>query len=125
MIRKNIFSILVALIILYLSLAPSNNFEDVPVIDIPNIDKIAHFLMYLTFMSVIIFENRKKIKYVSQLIYIGIIPFVYGISMEILQMLFTTTRNGSLFDILFNFLGILFSALLWLWIKPQRKQLIK
>ena len=59
MIKKNNFSILVALIIMYLSLANSHTFEKVPLINIPNFDKIVHFGNVFWLMSVIIFENRK------------------------------------------------------------------
>ena len=61
MIKKNIFSILVALIIMYLSLTNSHTFDKVPLIKIPNFDKIVHFGMYFRLMSVIILENRKNI----------------------------------------------------------------
>jgi VanZ family protein len=125
MIKRNVFSIFVALIIMYLSLVPSDSFDKIPLIKIPYIDKIVHFTMYLTLMSVIIFENRKKIKEVHKLIFIGLVPFGYGVLLEVLQSIFTSTRFGSIFDILFNTLGILCSVMLWLYIKPLRKQFIK
>lgn len=125
MIKKNIFSIALALLILYLSLAPGDSFDKVSLINIPHFDKIAHFVMYLTFMSVIIFENRKRIKDTKQIVYIALIPFSYGIIMEIFQFLFTSTRTGSLYDILFNLAGVIFSILIWFYIKSRRRRLLR
>jgi len=125
MVKNNIFSILVALIIMYLSLANSHTFDKVPLINIPNIDKVVHFGMYFSLMSVIIFENRKTLIKTSRLFLTGLIPLFYGILMEILQATLTVTRTGSVFDALANGAGILVSIFLWLLIKPLRKEIIR
>lgn len=122
MLKKNIFSIIVALIIMYLSLASSDTFDKVPLFNIPYLDKIVHFLMYFGLMSVIIFENRKVLKTTHNLFLTALIPLLYGILMEILQAAFTETRSGSFYDVLFNSTGILVSLLLWLWVKPLLKE---
>ena len=119
MLKKNFFSILVALIILYLSLASSETFSKVHFINIPHIDKIIHFLMYSGLMSVIIFENRKLVNSKSRLMLVALIPFFYGILMEILQTTITTSRSGSIFDVMANSAGIIISSLLWWIIKPH------
>ena len=119
MIKKNILSILVALIILYLSLANADTFKKVSLISFPNIDKVVHFGMYFCFMSAIIFENRKTLKKNSQLFLTCLIPFFYGILMEFLQAVLTVNRFADIYDVLFNTFGILISILLWLWIKPS------
>ena len=125
MVKKNILSILVALIILYLSLASSDTFKNVPLIDIPNFDKVVHFFMYFGFMSVIIFENRRTIKSNKQLFLIALIPFFYGILMELLQSAVTSTRSCSLFDAAFDTIGIVAALLLWLRFKPLVKDSLK
>lgn len=126
MIKKNIFSILVAMVILYLSLTSSETFVKVSFFNIPYFDKIVHFGMYFGLMSVIIFENRKSIKSIRQLLLIALIPLFYGILMEILQAVLTTTRSGSFFDAIFNLAGILVSVLLlWLWIKPAPAESVR
>jgi len=119
MIRKNIFSIIVALIIMYLSLADSDSFDNVFFADIPYFDKIVHFLMYAGLMSVIILENRKEISGNLKLFTIALIPLTYGILMEILQLTVTSGRSANIYDIIFNSAGIITSALLWLLIKPH------
>jgi VanZ family protein len=126
MIKRNIFSILVALIILYLSLANAHTFDKVSsIIDFPNIDKVVHFGMYFSLMMVLVFENRKIIKGFRNLFIIGLIPFSFGILMEILQATLTVTRTGSVFDALANGAGILVSIFLWLLIKPLKKEIIR
>jgi VanZ family protein len=125
MIKKNKFSILVALIILYLSLANADTFNKVPLFNIPNLDKIVHLGMYFGFMSVIIFENRTSIKKGVHLFLLALIPLFYGILMEVFQETLTTTRNGSIYDVIFNSAGILISLILWLWIKPFMKEQVR
>ena len=125
MIIKNKFSILVALIILYLSLANSDTFNEIPLFNIPNLDKFVHLGMYFSFMSVIIFENRTTIKKGVHLFLIALIPLFYGILMEVFQATLTTTRNGSIYDVIFNSAGILISLILWLWIKPFMKDQVR
>jgi VanZ family protein len=121
MIRKNIFSILTAAIIFYLSMANSHTFDKVPII-IPNFDKIVHFGMYFGLTSVLIFENRKTVKSDGNLFFLSLIPFFYGIILEIMQSVFTSTRTGSIFDVLADSAGIVVSILLWLWIKSSKAE---
>jgi VanZ family protein len=118
MIRKNIFSIIVALIILYLSLTNSDTFDKVPLFNIPHLDKIVHFLMYAGLMTVILFENRKIIFLQRQIVFAALIPFFYGILMELLQASLTDTRSGSIYDAFFNTAGIIAAGLIWFFVKP-------
>jgi VanZ family protein len=117
MVKRNFFSIFVALIILYLSLANSQTFDKVPLIKIPHLDKVVHFLMYFSLMSVIIMENRNYLKRTGSLLLLAAIPLLYGILMEILQLL-TSTRSGNIYDAFADGAGIVFSLLLWLLLKP-------
>lgn len=125
MARKNIFSILLALFILYLSLVSSDKFQKVTFLNIPYIDKLVHFGMYFALMSVIIFENRKRIRRTWHLFLAVLIPLSYGILMEIFQTTLTSSRTGNCYDILFDSAGIFVSLLLWLYIKPVNKESIK
>ena len=112
MIKKNILSILVTLLIIYLSLAPSDDFDKLS-INIAYIDKFIHFMMYLTLMSVIIFENRKKIKDFRPLFLLAVFPLTLGIALEIFQMLLGFGRTGSIYDVFANITGVIVSGLLW------------
>lgn len=99
-------------------MASSNTFDKVPIINIPNIDKIVHFGMYFGLMSVIILENRKTMKGTYSLLLIALIALSYGILIEIMQAELTVTRSGNFYDALADFAGILVSILLWLLLKP-------
>jgi len=118
MIKKNIISVTVALVIMYLSLSNANTFDKVSIFNFPFMDKIVHFGMYFALMSSIIFENRKNFKNLRGLLLSAIIPLLYGILMEILQSTITVNRSGSVFDVLANSVGIIVSVLVWLWVKP-------
>lgn len=113
MIKKNFFSLSVAILIMYLSLSGTEKLEPSFFSKIPHFDKIAHFLMYFGFMSVIIFENRKTLKTTGKLLLSAIVPFLFGLLMEILQFYITLNRSGDFYDALFNLMGILFSVFIY------------
>jgi VanZ family protein len=125
MLRKNKLSILVAIIIGYLSLTSSHTFDKVPEFNIPYFDKVVHFGMYFGLMLMITIENRKSVKSLKQLFLIGFIPLFYGILIEILQSSFTVTRNGNFFDAVADYAGILFSILVCLLIKPLKNEILE
>jgi VanZ family protein len=122
MIRKNLFSILTGLLLLYLSLANAEKFQKIKLAEIPHIDKIVHFGMYFLLMSVIIAEHCREIKSPAKLLWLAFIPLSYGIIIEVLQATITTTRSGDFYDALFDALGILCSVLLWLVIKSLMRE---
>ena len=113
LLKKNIFSLITALIILYLSLAPSDTFNKVSVFDLPFIDKIVHLCMYFGLTIVLLYENRSMMKRTKNLFLLSIIPFVYGILMEFLQSWLTETRHAEFFDALFDLFGILLALISW------------
>ena len=122
MIKNNVYSILVALIIMYLSLTNSHTFDRVSVLEsIPNFDKFVLVGMYFVLMSAIILEHRNSLRIPRQLFIMGLIPFSYGILMEILQATITRTRTGDVYDALADAIGVLLSIMLWLWFNPARK----
>jgi VanZ family protein len=125
MIRKNIFSISVGLLILILSLAGADKFQKIDTLGIKGIDKIAHFLMYLVFMSVILFENRKRITVISRVFIMSMIPACFGLLMELLQSWVTVSRSGSIYDLLFNLSGILLSILIFWFVWLRNKNMVR
>ncbi|WP_418887492.1 VanZ family protein [Mangrovimonas futianensis] len=78
------------------------------------IDKIFHFCAYLLFNGfwfatfVIRFGKRKRIAFFYAIIF----SVIFGIIIECLQWLITTSRSFDLIDILFNIAGVLVSSLL-------------
>ena len=121
MIKRNKFSILLVILITYLSLTSSDTFKRVPELHIPHLDKIVHLGMYFSLMLIIAFENRKYIKSPLNMLLIGIIPLCYGILIELIQSYLTSSRYGSAFDAISNMAGIILAVLLWCWIKPSTK----
>jgi VanZ family protein len=113
MIKKNALSFIVSLVIMYLSLSGTEELGSSFFSRIPHFDKIAHLLMYFGFMSVIIFENRKTLRTFRKLLLAAIIPFLYGLLMEILQVYITQNRSGEFYDALFNLIGILLSVFIY------------
>jgi VanZ family protein len=125
MIRKNKFTIVTAMVILYLSLAGSITFGQSGILNIPYIDKIGHFGLYFTLMSVIILEHKNLFQNTRQLLLVALIPFFFGNLIEILQMTLTSNRKGEILDALANSAGITIALFLWLFVKPYYKQEFK
>lgn len=83
---------------------------------IPGLDKVAHFVIYASFCSVILFEyyrshdkaDRNRIFWFAV-----ILPIAFSGIMEISQSCLTTYRSGDFVDFLFNALGVFSAALLW------------
>jgi len=117
MLKRYKYSLILSLLILYLSLKNADDLNKVQFLNIPHFDKIAHFCMYFTLMSIFILETRKSKVMNSSVLLLALFPFFYGIILEILQATLTTTRSGNVFDVIFNTLGILFSLIVWLLIK--------
>jgi VanZ family protein len=113
MLRKNLLSISVAAVIMYLSLTSSDSFSRFKVPPIPNFDKIVHASMYFALMLSMIFENRKILVTGKSYLFLATIPFIYGVLMELLQMMFTADRQADIFDVLFNLAGIAFAVFFW------------
>ena len=122
MIKRYKYSLLLSLIILFLSLKYADELNKVQFLNIPHFDKIAHLIMYFALMSVIILESRKVAIKNHSLVLMALFPFFYGILMEILQSTITTTRNGSPYDVIFNTVGIILSIAFWLVIRSFYKE---
>ena len=116
------YSLLLSLLIFYLSMKNADELNKIPLIGIPHIDKIAHFGMYFILMSLIIFETNRALIRNRSLLLLSLYPFFYGIVLEILQSATTDSRYGSFYDVIFNTLGILISVLLWLLLKSVCKE---
>lgn len=101
------FSLLLALVIALLSLAPSSRLPDSALYSIPYIDKIAHCIMYGSLGFVALMENRcTRQCIVSHLIIIlGI--FLASTLIEILQATVVPSRAAEWSDLLANSLGLL------------------
>jgi VanZ family protein len=122
LIKKNILSIITALIIMYLSLASSDSFDEVPVFDLPYLDKIIHFGMYFALMMSLLYENRSSNNKFRNQLMLAFIPFIYGILLEFAQLWFTATRSGEIMDAVFDLVGIVFALSAWRIYKNLKKE---
>ena len=118
MVKKNKFSILISLIILYLSFANAKTFENAGLFDVPYLDKFVHFGLYFLFMTVIILEHKDSFANTRQLIVVALIPVFFGGLMELAQAGFTDTRKADILDIMFNTAGTATAVCIWLFYKP-------
>lgn len=123
MINNNKFSIIISIVILYLSLANAKTFEHAGLFDIPYLDKMVHFGLYFSFMSVIIIEHRNFFDNTRKLLLIALIPFFFGSLVELMQAGFTSTRKADFLDIMFNSAGIAVAVFIWLFIRPYYQKL--
>jgi hypothetical protein len=114
MIKKNIFSIITALIILFLSFAKAETFSMFDNLGVRQLDKLVHACMYFAFMLVLLYENRLAVKNTGSLFILAIIPFIFGTLIEFCQSWFTLTRKGDFFDAFSNLIGIFFAIATWL-----------
>lgn len=113
MLRKNLLSISVAAVIMYLSLTGSDSFSRFKIPPIPNFDKVVHASMYFALMLSMIFENRKILVTGKSYLILATIPFFYGVLMELLQYMFTTDRQADILDVIFNLAGIAVAVFFW------------
>jgi VanZ family protein len=112
-VRKQIFlfsAIFWTGVILFLSL---ENAKNIPVINIPYLDKVIHSGFHFVFTILWFLYLKKKFIVASnfKLLFFTIIAsFVLGIAIELMQQYFTTTRNADVFDILANLFGAFLAA---------------
>lgn len=99
-------SIVIGILILWLSLTGSNTMIPGRMLAIPYIDKIGHFAMYAFFSAVLLLDsghwkNTSRFHY-----FILIIPAIFGGLLEIMQMTLTSTRKAELLDLCADLAGV-------------------
>lgn len=101
------FSILLAIVIALLSLAPSSKFPIESVWYIPYIDKIVHIIMYGSFGFVALMESRRTSKSYAFHFLILLAIFLASALIEVLQATVVLSRGAEWVDLLANLLGLL------------------
>lgn len=119
MIKKNIFSIITALVILYLSFANPENLDKISPVHFRGLDKLVHIGLYFIFTSVILLENKNLLIKVNRFLLIILIPLIFGAIIELFQSLLTTYRSGDIFDLFSDMTGILISVLLFIFLRSR------
>lgn len=76
-------------------------------------DKLVHFSGYFVLAFSWFLTFNKKFKLVKPFLLIAVVVFVYGIVIEVCQVLFTASREADGYDILANLGGVLASLLVF------------
>jgi VanZ family protein len=105
-------SIIIGLLILWLSLSGSKTLVPGRMLNIPYIDKMGHFAMYAFFSAMLLLDScrwqtARRFNYL-----ILLIPVIFGALMEIMQMTLTTSRKAETIDLLANIGGVTAGILL-------------
>jgi VanZ family protein len=100
-------SIIIGLLITWLSLSGSKTMVPGRMLDIPYIDKMGHFTMYAFFSAVLLLDSCRWQLNRSFIYPLMLIPLLFGAIMEIMQMTLTTSRKAETFDLLANVGGVL------------------
>jgi VanZ family protein len=123
MVRKNILSIIIALVIIFLSFTGPGTFSKLNIPKIPNLDKLVHMSMYFTFMFALIIDNRARLSTTKSYLMLALLPVLFGATIEILQSLLTKYRTGDFFDACYNLFGVLLALFAWklfIYLKEKR-----
>jgi VanZ family protein len=107
--------ILISLFILYASITTGEKFEKVHFINIPNFDKIVHFIFYLL-LSISLYTSLNRntlIKKSDQVIINLVLVISYGLIIEMLQYYLTSNRQAEIFDVIANTLGCISGILIF------------
>lgn len=99
-------SIIIGILILWLSLSGSKSLIPGKMLGIPYIDKMGHFAMYSFFSGVLLLDScrwrtSRHFRYAVLLF-----PLLFGALMEILQMTLTTSRKAETLDLVANITGV-------------------
>ena len=92
-------------IVAYFCLVESS---EIPTINIANLDKWIHTFFHFVFTLVWFLFLRKQLQYnnvIKPLFYSLLFSLIFGILIEFMQQLFTTTRSGDFFDFIANAIG--------------------
>jgi VanZ family protein len=84
------------------------NAKDIPIIQIPYIDKVVHSVFHFVFTALWFLYFKKKFSsanIVKSLILSFVFSLLFGISIELLQQYITLTRTADVIDVLANILG--------------------
>lgn len=112
-------------VIAVLSVLPANN-KDTGWFDLPNLDKLMHFLFYsiLTLLLMIAFtrQSDKKHPFIHSVLHSFIIVLFYGLILEFIQHFFIDSRTGDSLDVVCNMAGFLFAAIIILIVRARRSK---
>lgn len=104
-------SIIIGLLILWLSLTGSNTLPG-HMLNIPYLDKLGHFAMYGFFSAMLLLDSCRWQTDQRFNYFILLIPFFFGALMEIMQMTLTKSRRAETLDLIADIGGVAAGILL-------------
>ncbi|HCI54726.1 MAG TPA: VanZ family protein [Bacteroidales bacterium] len=119
-IRKNILSIIVAIIIAIVSFMNPGDINKITILKFHNVDKLVHTIMYFALAFTLCYENRNQLLKTKNYINISLIPIIFGLFIEILQPIITRGRTTEPTDELFNLAGTILAVISWYIIKHRK-----
>ncbi len=100
-----------AIFILIICLIPGDNIKNINPINIPYLDKLIHFFMYMV-LSVLLVSSIRRSSFFSKnpnlsYLLIVLLAIIYGGSIELLQRLEIFSRNSDIIDFMANTAGVI------------------
>lgn len=92
-------------VVTYFCLAESNK---LPIINISNLDKCIHAFFHFVFTLVWFLFLRKQLHHnnvMTALLYSFLFSLFFGVGIEFVQQLYTTSRSGDFLDVVANSIG--------------------
>ncbi len=114
--------VLISFIILYGSITSGESFNKAPFLNIPNFDKIIHYIFHLL-LSISFYASLYRnttLNKKEQITITLVLIISYGIIMEMFQYYFTTHRYVEIFDVIANTLGCI-SGILFFYVFKKLK----
>ena len=106
MFKKNILILIGLVYVSIITFGSLTTSDNISMLDFKHLDKIIHLISY-AILCLIIFLIFETFKTKASIWVAFLFPTAYGIFIEILQLMITTSREFSLLDILSNTVGIL------------------
>jgi VanZ family protein len=106
-----------AMVVLFLSLLSGNVVNEASLMQIPHIDKVAHFGMYFVFTFLLIWDfsryKEKNMSWKKIIFYSILIAVAFGGSMELFQEIHTLHRSTDIKDFIANSAGACTAAVVF------------
>ena len=98
--------------------------EQLPLPQLPGIDKLAHFVAYAVLAATVLFgwgPERRRRRPAQTVVLTALWSILYGISDELHQSL-VPSRQPDLFDLFADAAGVVFTCALWMWWRQARTE---
>lgn len=105
-------TLLFAIVILFLSIMPTDN-QNPPVFYFKGMDKVIHAFMYGIFSILLLNDYlRRNESDVKKILILASLTLLYSVSMEFIQLFLIESRAGEFMDILANLTGIILGTII-------------